>query len=112
MSPADKPLRWMVGTLQTPPVGREARVEAGVLLRRLQRGEMPGMPRSRPMRGMGPRVHELRVDDRETRRSWRILYRIDPEAILVVHWFEKRAQATPRRVIDLCRKRLEEYDRG
>ena len=112
MSPADKPLRWMIGTLRTPPVGQEARVEAGFLLRRLQRGEMLGMPRSRPMHEVSPRVHELRVDDGEARRSWRILYRIDPDAILVVHWFEKRTQTTPRRVTKLCKKRLEEYDRG
>jgi phage-related protein len=112
MLPADKPLRWMIGSLRTPPVGREARIEAGVLLRRLQRGEMLGMPRSRPMPAIGPRVHELRVNDRETRSGWRILYRIDPEAIVVVHWFSKRTQQTPGRVVDLCRKRLEEYDRG
>lgn len=112
MSPADKPLRWMIGTLRTPPVGRRARVEAGFLLRRLQQGEILGMPHSRPMREVGPRVHELRVNDGETRRSWRILYRIDPDAILVVHWFEKRTQATPGRAIDVCKKRLEEYDRG
>jgi len=108
----DKPLRWMLGTLQTPPVGRGARVEAGVLLRRIQRGESVGMPDSRPMPSIGRRVHELRVDDREARKTWRILYRIDPETILVVHWFEKRMQTTARRVIDLCKKRLGDYDRG
>jgi phage-related protein len=106
----DKPLRWMLGTLQTPPVGRAARVEAGVLLRRIQRGELVEMPDSRPMASIGKGVHELRVDDRETRKAWRIVYRIDPGAILVVHWFEKRTRTTPKRVIDLCRKRLGDYD--
>lgn len=81
----DNPLRWMLGTLQIPPFGREARIEAGVLLRRLQRGEVVGMPDSRPMPSIGRSVHELRVDDRETRRTWRIIYRIDSDAILVVH---------------------------
>jgi len=109
---ADKPLRWMLDTLHTPPVGREARVEAGVLLRRIQRGESVGMPDSRPMPSIGRRVHELRVDDRETRKTWRIVYRIDPDAILVVHWFEKKTQRTTGRVIDLCRRRLGDYDRG
>ena len=102
----------MLATLQTPPVGRQARVEAGVLLRRIQRGESIGMPDSRPMPSIGRRVHELRVDDRETRKAWRIVYRIDSDAILVVHWFEKKTQATPRRVVDLCRRRLGDYDRG
>lgn len=111
MTPFDKPLRWMLETLQTPPVGRKARVEAGVLLRRLQHGESVGMPDSRPMPSIGRGVHELRVDDREARKTWRIVYRIDPDAILVVHWFEKKTQTTTRRVIDLCKRRLGGYDR-
>jgi len=108
----EKPLRWMLGTLQTPPVGREARIEAGVLLRRLQRGDVVGMPHSRPMPSIGRSVHELRVDDRETRKTWRIIYRIDSDAILVVHWFEKKTRTTPQRLIDLCRRRLKDYDHG
>ena len=112
MATSDKPLRWMPGTLQTPPVGRRARVDAGVLLRRLQRGEAVGMPDSRPMPSIGPRVHELRVNDREMRKSWRIVYRIDPDAILVVHWFEKRTRATARHVVALCKRRLGDCDHG
>jgi len=102
----------MLGTLQTPPVGREARIEAGVLLRRLQRGETLGMPDPRPMPSIGRSVHELRVDDRETRKTWRIIYPIDPDAILVVHWFEKKTRATPQRLINLCKRRLRDYHYG
>lgn len=109
---ADEPLRWMLGTLQTPPVGRQARIEAGVLLRRLQRGASVGMPEARPMSAIGRGVHELRVDDRETRKSWRSVYRARRDAVLVVHGFEKQTQATPPRVSDLCRRRLGGYDRG
>lgn len=61
---------------------------------------------------MGRRVHELRVDDPETGRAWRIVYRVDPDAVLIVHWFEKKTQKTPLRVVDLCKNRLGEYDRG
>ena len=112
MTSLDKPLRWMLETLQTPPVGRGTRVAAGVLLRRLQRGESVGMPDSRPMPSIGRRVHELRVDDREARKTWRIVYRIDHDAILVVHWFEKKSRTTAKRVIELCKKRLGDYDHG
>ena len=112
MDRGDKPLRWMLGTLQTPPVGAAARIEAGVLLRRLQKGESLGMPHSRALQGIGRRVRELRVDDRGMRLTWRIIYRIDPDAILVVHWFDKKTQRTAKSVIDLCRRRLQEYDRG
>jgi len=108
----DKPLRWQIGTLQTPPVGRAARVRVGVLLRRLQRGETLGLPHSRPMPSIGPRVHELRVNDGERGVAWRILYRTDEDAIIVVHWFEKKTAQTPGQVLALCRARLREYDDG
>ncbi len=38
----DKPLVWLSGEVKTPPFSTEARLEAGFLLRRLQRGvELP-----------------------------------------------------------------------
>ena len=40
------------------------------------------------------------------------MVRIDPDAILVIHWFAKRTRRTSKNVIELCRKRLEDYDRG
>ncbi len=70
------------------------------------------MPCSRALPSVGRAVHELRVRDWETGKAWRIVYRIDSDAILVVHWFEKRTASTPRRMIDICKKRLGEYDRG
>jgi len=71
MAPIDKPLVWLSGKVKTPPFSARARLEAGVLLRRLQRGESLGLPHSRPMPGIGRRCHELRIPDE--RRSWRIV---------------------------------------
>ena len=48
-----KPLVWLRGEVKTPPFGSDARVEAGVLLRRLQGGESLGLPHSRPMPVLG-----------------------------------------------------------
>jgi hypothetical protein len=48
MSPKDKPLVWLHGHIKTPPMSQEARIEAGYLLRRLQRGDKLSMPHSRP----------------------------------------------------------------
>lgn len=108
MAVTRKPLVWMHGEVKTPPFSKEARVEAGTLLRRLQEGESLGMPHSRPMPGIGPRCHELRVRD-ET-RNWRIVYRVDDDAILVVEVFQKTTRQTPKRIIDTCRRRLKRYD--
>jgi hypothetical protein len=63
MSGADKPLVWLHGEVKTPPFSKKARVEAGVLLRRLQRGETLSLPASRPMPTIGRRCHELRIRD-------------------------------------------------
>lgn len=108
MSPKDKPLAWLHGEVRTPPFSREARLEAGYLLRLLQRGDLIGMPHSRPMPKIGPRCHELRIQD--TQQTWRIVYRIDPDAIVLIEVFSKKTGRTPKSMIDLCRKRLREYD--
>jgi phage-related protein len=104
----DKPLVWLEGEIKTPPFSAGARLEAGLLLRRLQRGEMLGMPHSRPIPSLGPRCHELRIND--ARVAWRIIYRIDSDAIVIWEVFSKKSRETPRSVIDACKRRIKEYD--
>ncbi len=108
MSPPDKPLVWLHGEIKTPPFSSAARLEAGLLLRRLQKGELLGMPHARPMPAIGPRCHELRIND--VSGTWRIVYRIDMDAIVIVEVFRKKTGTTPKSVIDICWKRLREYD--
>lgn len=66
------------------------------------------MPHSRPMPGIGTRCHELRINDAGS--NWRIFYRIDSDAIVILEVFAKKTKATPKAVIATCRKRLKEYD--
>jgi phage-related protein len=108
MKKKDKPLAWLHGEVKTPPLSREARIEAGFLLRRLQRGERLQMPQSRRMPSIGTRCHELRINDVDTTR--RLIYRIDPDAIVIVEVFAKKTQKTPKEVIQACKRRLKEYD--
>jgi len=103
-----KPLVWLRGEIKTPPFSGAARLEAGMLLRQLQDGESLGMPHTRPMPSIGPRCHELRVRDKD--QNWRIVYRLDTDAIVIVTVFAKAAQQTPKRVIDDCQRRLRAYD--
>ncbi len=104
----DKPLVWLHGEVKTPPFSAAARIETGMLLRRLQRGETLALPHSRPMPSIGPRCHELRVQDE--RQTWRIIYRIDDDAIILLDVFQKSTQQTPQRVIAACQQRLKRYD--
>lgn len=108
MSPADKPLVWLRGEVKTPPFSAEARIDAGMLLRHVQRGEKLSLPHSRPLPVIGPRCHELRVRDQE--KTWRIVYRTDRDAIVIVEVFEKKTEKTPKRVIDSSKARLRRYD--
>lgn len=104
----DKPLRWLHGAITTPPFSTEARREAGGLLRMLQGGEVLSMPHSRPMPSIGARCHELRV--RDAGGSWRVIYRIDTEEIVIVEVFRKKTQQTPQQVIETCKERLKRFD--
>ncbi len=71
-------------------------------------GESLSLPQSRPMPSIGARIHELRINDRG--KTWRIIYRQDRDAIIIVEVFSKKTRKTPKRVIDICRDRLSRYD--
>ena len=105
----DKPLVWLRGEIKTPQCSAAARLEAGTLLRRLQSGERIGMPHSRPMTAIGSRCHELRIVD--VARTWRIVYRLDSDAVVIADVLQKTTQQTPARVIADCARRLKHYDR-
>jgi phage-related protein len=107
--PVERPLAWLRGEIKTPPFSKEARIEAGLLLRRLQRGEQLSLPHSRSMPSIGARCHELRIPD--AGHSWRIIYRTDPDAVVIVDVLEKKSQRTPPQVIENSKRRLREYDR-
>lgn len=66
------------------------------------------MPDSRPLPSVGKRVHELRLTESNT--EWRIIYRIDLDALIAVEVFQKKTQKTPLRVVERCKKRLQYYD--
>jgi len=104
----NKPLAWRHGEIKTPPFSAQARIRAGLLLRLLQGGERLEMPHSRPMPVIGPRCAELRIPDETV--GWRIIYRMAPDAIVVLAVFRTKTARTPRRIIDECRRRLREYD--
>lgn len=108
MSPNDKPLVWMHGEVRSPPFSRTARLEAGYLLRLLQAGESLSMPQSRPMPSIGARCHELRINDES--ETWRIIYRVDDDAVAVLEVFSKKTAKTPKKVIDACQRRMKVYD--
>jgi len=66
------------------------------------------MPHFRAMRSIGAGCHELRIGD--DRRSWRIIYHVAEEAIVIFHVFEQKSRKTPSRIIEASQRRLRAFD--
>jgi phage-related protein len=109
-SAEEKPIVWLHGEVKTPPFSREARLEAGYLLGRLQRSEPLSMPHSRPMPKIGRRCHELRIVDAD--QNFRIVYHLEADAVVILEVFSKKTRATPLEVIDACRRRIARYEQA
>lgn len=107
MEAREKPLVWLKGEIKTPPFSGRARLEAGLLLRRLQRGERLSLPMSRPLPSIGSGCHELRIIDENV--TWRIVYAVDADAIVLLDVFAKRTNKTPKDVLSNCKRRLREF---
>jgi phage-related protein len=107
--PLVKPLDFLgdsLDVLRAFPGG--ARRAAGFQLDRLQRGLEP--LDWKPMPSIGPGVQEIRV--REEGGAFRVIYLARlPEAVYVIHCFQKKTQRTPQRELDLARRRLSELMR-
>ncbi|MEN7972592.1 MAG: type II toxin-antitoxin system RelE/ParE family toxin [Verrucomicrobiota bacterium] len=108
MTKQEKPLIWLKGEVKTPPLSKDARIEAGCLLRDLQEGIKLSLPHSRPMPSIGRRCHELRITDKNS--IWRIIYRVDIDAIIIAEVFKKKTRQTPKQVIADSKRRLKIYD--
>jgi len=107
MCVASKSLVWLHGEVKTPPFSARARAEAGYLLRLLQDGERLGLPESRPMPMVGTNCHELRVIDQNV--TWRILYGLTSDAVVILEVFEKKTRTTPKHVLHAAEGRWKRY---
>ncbi len=60
------------------------------------------------MPSIGKACHELRVNDRN--RTWRLYYFLDSDAIVILEIGEKKTQKTPQTTLEVCKKRLTNYE--
>jgi phage-related protein len=85
-----------------------ARSAAGHELYQVQRGRDPSD--WKPMPAVGTGVREIRI--RETSGAYRVIYiAAFPDAIHVLHAFEKKSQRTPQRDLELAGARLRQLKR-
>ena len=106
--PTRKPLVWLRGEIKTPPFTSKGRQEAGMMLRLLQEGENLGLPHAEPLPIVGPRCGALRI--RDAGHNWRIMYRTDTDAVLILDVYSKKTRQIPDEVIERCKIRLKQYD--
>lgn len=86
----------------------DARAEAGHQLNEVQNGKDPDD--WKPMKTIGPGVREIRIRDRSG--AFRVIYLATlPEAVLVLHAFQKKTQATAQKDIDLAAQRLRAWNK-
>ena len=99
-----KPLFVVRSEIKTPPMAEATRVRVGWLLRLRQEGEPISMPDSRPMPQIDPRCHEFRVKEGDS--AWRVIYSLEPQAVVVLTAFKKKSQSTPTAIKARARSRL------
>ena len=107
-SVARKAVRFLACEIKSPPFSASARKAIGDMLRFVQDGKPLGLPHSRPLPIVGPGCHELRINDKTV--TWRAIYRVDTDAILVCAVFAKKTRSLPPKIITACRRRLAAYD--
>ncbi len=105
-----KPIAFQGGSLDDlRAFPTEARREAGHQLDRVQRGLEPDD--WKPIPSVGSGVREVRV--RDDTGAFRVIYTATrPEAVYVLHAFQKKTQQTARRDLDLARARLRDLTRS
>jgi len=87
----------------------DARQQAGHELYRVQDGREPDD--WKPMATIGPGVREIRV--RDASGAFRVIYVASlPDAIHVLHAFQKKTQRTAKRDLDIASTRLRQILRG
>lgn len=59
------------------------------------------------MPAIGVNCHELRVIDEFV--SWRILYALTGDAVVILEVFDKKSRATPKPKLDVARTRWKRY---
>jgi phage-related protein len=91
--PLGKPLVWLHGEIKTPP---------------FQQGQQLSMPQAEHLPNVGARCGALRV--RDAGHNWRIVYRADADAVLVLEVYSKKTRKIPDEVIKRCQDRLKRYD--
>jgi phage-related protein len=105
-----RPVRFLGDSLKMlRDFPEDARHDAGYQLDKVQRGEQPDD--FKPMTVIGKGVEEIRITDDSG--AYRVVYVArHADAVYVLHAFQKKRQATPKKDIDTAKRRFAQLSRG
>jgi phage-related protein len=105
-----RPVRFLGNSLQClRDFPEDARHDAGYQLDKVQRGAQPDD--FKPLGAVGKGVEEIRITDDSG--AYRVIYLARcAEAVYVLHAFQKKTQATPKKDIETARRRFAQLSRG
>jgi phage-related protein len=105
-----KPITFLGDSLdQLRDFPQGVRREAGFQLDRIQRGLMP--ENWKPVKTVGKGVNEIRV--RDEAGAYRVVYLATfPEAVYVLHVFQKKTRTTAKTDVELAQTRLQSLIRS
>jgi len=105
-----KPVRFLGDSLKClRAFPRDAKQDAGRQIDKVQRGGQPDD--FKPMPTIGRGVEELRVWD-DSGTFWVIYTARLPDAIYILHAFQKKTQTTSKRDLELAKTRFSRLTRG
>ncbi len=85
---------------------REIQIDLVTIVEQLKQGVKFSMPLSRPMPSIGKGVHELRLKEKSGQYRVIYFYQTKSGEVYFLHGFKKTTQATPKKNLDLAKKRL------
>jgi len=105
-----RPVRFLGDSLKClRDFPEDARHDAGYQLDKVQRGAHPDD--FKPLSAIGKGVEEIRITDESG--AYRVIYLARrADAVYVLHAFQKKTQATPKKDIDTARRRFAQLPRG
>jgi phage-related protein len=105
-----RPVRFLGDSLKClRDFPEDARHDAGFQLDKVQRGEQPDDFKPMPVIGKG--VEEIRIFEQSG--SYRVIYLArQVDAVHVLHAFQKKTQATPKKDLDIAKTRFGQLLKG
>ncbi len=70
-------------------------------------GETLGPPEAKKLPDICSKCYELRIRDKD--QIYRIVYQVNTDCILIVHWFLKKSGKISKKDLAICKQRIRDF---